>query len=410
MATYRFILRKTKVDKPVSIYLLWSSRAGRVKINTGEKIHPKHWDSKRTRPTKGYFDYEQLSDLLKLKEEQILGLVRQFKLHTGNEPTPDQIRTLIKQSKLGQVTAPQQPSASKGTFFTEVYAEWIKQTSPMLRPSTVTVYKTVLKHVRNYAHAEGRVLTMEMIDLSFYDSFTAYLFQTAKVSSNTQSKIVKTIKTFLGWAKERGYIQHDHHKKFKRLKEATDFQYLTEEELALLEAFNGESRLQRVRDMFLFACFTGLRFSDLANLRPECIQNDRLVIRTIKTRNHLVIPLTHKAKSLIMKYEGEFTTISNQKFNQYLKELCFKSGITTPVIQTAFRGGVRSEISVPKHELISCHTARRTFVTLSLQKGVRAEVVMRVTGHSSLKTMQRYVKVIDSVIQSELLTAWDVDK
>jgi integrase len=201
---------------------------------------------------------------------------------------------------------------------------------------------------------------------------------------------------------------------FKVIKEEADIIYLTERELFKLLNLEGLTKsLQQVRDNFCFGCFTGLRFSDIAKINKSNIKEDFIEIRTEKTRDALKIPLNQYAKEILRKYQTtNYTrplppTISNQKTNEYLKELCEMAEIDDPIEIEKFSGSKKILIKKPKYNLVTSHTARRTFVTLSLEKGIRAEVVMNMTGHKEYQTFKKYIKITDKVKLLEMNKVWD---
>jgi site-specific recombinase XerD len=166
--------------------------------------------------------------------------------------------------------------------------------------------------------------------------------------------------------------------------------------------------LERVRDLFVLQASTGLRYSDLANLKPENRQGNVLLITTIKTRDPLLIPLSPTAKSIYAKYEesGLPKVIENQPYNREIKEACRLAGITDLVPVTVIRNGLRVDTSIEKCDKVTSHTARRTFIIHMLERGVRPEVLMKVTGHKDIKTLMRYVKITPAVVVQELERAW----
>jgi integrase len=137
-----------------------------------------------------------------------------------------------------------------------------------------------------------------------------------------------------------------------------------------------------------------------------------LLIKTYKTRDAIQVPLRPEAQQIVAKYlkESDFVpTITNQKTNEYLKELCQLAGIDDATTVSRYQGAHRIEFSKPKYEFISTHCARRTFVTLSLEAGVRPELVMAVTGHKSYKTFKKYIKITDKVVENEFQRVWTRD-
>jgi len=164
-----------------------------------------------------------------------------------------------------------------------------------------------------------------------------------------------------------------------------------------------KSYLDRVRDVFRFCCVTGLRYSDAFNLRRADIKEDYIEVTTQKTTDSLRIPLNTPASAILEKYKNvpfengkALPVISNQKMNDYLRELCQLAGIDAPVRITTIRGNVRTDEIIPKYKLIGTHAARRTFVTTMLSKGISAEVVMKITGHSSYSAMKPYIEIVSS--------------
>ncbi|RYE54766.1 MAG: site-specific integrase, partial [Sphingobacteriales bacterium] len=120
-------------------------------------------------------------------------------------------------------------------------------------------------------------------------------------------------------------------------------------------------------------------------------------------------PLTPYSKGILAKY-GEMhrplPIISNQKLNEYIKELCEKAGINEPIEIVRFNGAKRIATTYPKYELIGVHTGRKTFATLSLERGMSAEEVMTITGHKDYQSFKRYVKITEQRKKVVMLKAW----
>ena len=229
--------------------------------------------------------------------------------------------------------------------------------------------------------------------------------------NNTVGKYISALKTFMRWAAKRGYHENYIFEQFKAYREEADVVYLTDEELTTLYELDLSNRtsLEQVRDVFCLGCYTGLRFSDIAALRPENIVKGEIHLTTYKTKQVLSIPLTLKATEIIKKYIDSpsfLPIISNQKTNDYLKVLGEIAGIDEPIIKTRFRGAERVEETHPKHQLLTTHTARRTFITLSLEKGMRAETVMKISGHKDYKTFKKYIAISEKMKRVEM-AVWD---
>lgn len=132
---------------------------------------------------------------------------------------------------------------------------------------------------------------------------------------------------------------------------------------------SNKQALERVRDIFLFQCFTGLRYSDVFNLRRSDIKGDHIEVTTVKTSDSLIIELNNHSKAILDKYKDVafeddkvLPVITNQKMNDYLKELAEMAGIDEPVRQTYYKGNERIDDVTPKYALLGTHAGRRTFI------------------------------------------------
>jgi len=229
--------------------------------------------------------------------------------------------------------------------------------------------------------------------------------QRVGIQNTTIEKKFVFLRWFLNWATDNGYNTNIAFRSFKPALKTVTKQIitLTEEELKKmndLELKEDQMHLDRVRDVFRFCCFTGLRYSDVYNLTRTNIKDDYIDIVTIKTNDHLQIPLSASAKAILDKYasvpfehDKALPVISNQNMNLYLKDLCKLAKIDTPCTITTICGTHREDIVVPKYQLIGTHCGRRTFVSMSLSMGTGAEVVMSITGHKSYKTMKPYIAI-----------------
>lgn len=162
--------------------------------------------------------------------------------------------------------------------------------------------------------------------------------------------------------------------------------------------------IARVRDVFCFCCFTGLRYSDVANLKRSDVFDTYISITTIKTADSLNIELNDYSSEILKKYQNKtfpgnlvLPVISNQKMNEAIKELGKLCGIDKPVTVTYYKGNERIEEVFPKYSLMGTHTGRRTFICNALMLGISPQVVMKWTSHSDYKAMKPYIDIADRV-------------
>lgn len=162
--------------------------------------------------------------------------------------------------------------------------------------------------------------------------------------------------------------------------------------------------LERVRDVLLFCCFTGLRHSDVYNLKRSDVKNGHIEVITIKTTDSLIIELNDHSKAILEKYKDvlfpndkALPVVSNQRMNEFLKELGQLAEIDEPIRETYYRGNERIDEVTPKYALLSTHTGRRTFICNALALGIPVQVVMKWTGHSDYKAMKPYIDIADEI-------------
>jgi site-specific recombinase XerD len=236
-----------------------------------------------------------------------------------------------------------------------------------------------------------------MVDYSLLSSFDLYLKAELLLKPNTALTYHKHLKKVLNTAIAMNLISHNPYTTFRVTRNETHRDYLTIQELEQIK--NKEIctiRMEIVRDIFVFACYTGLGYAELSKLSNTHVQygNDKcewIIIDRNKTDIRCRVPLLPQAKAILQKYEnfpvnrnrGKLLPVnSNQKMNEYLKELAGICGI---------------------NKNLSMHVARHTFATsVTLSNGVPIETVSKMLGHNSLKTTQIYARIVDSKISNDM--------
>lgn len=409
--TVNFYLDKPNLDAETAIYLFARLEKQTIKVKTGDYIHPAFWNTKPNRQghhVKGTFtgSAELNYDLGELKGK----VIRAFKSRLDVNPA---FRFLDLKGDILALLQPTEPLTVKTLM--EHFDDYIAVNAAHRSESTLRKYKGIQNHLRNFSEEKRYPLTFEGINLRFYDELLAYLITDLNHTENTVWKTFATLKAFLSWALDRGYHQNPTFKKFKVQQRDVDITYLTEEELTMLYEYDlsGNPRLARIRDVFCFACYTGQRYSDLEQLKHSDVKGGVWHLRQKKTDSVNRVPLLPQALMILERYKEDTYPLpvpSNQKMNEYLKELCRLVKLEEPTTVTLKQGGKRVEQTVPKHELVSTHTGRRTFITLSLEKGMRAEVVMRITGHRDYQSFKKYIKITDKVKEQEMERIWAAPK
>lgn len=373
-----------------------------LKYSTGMKILPSYWNDRpdyRAKQTK-HFAYQNFNTRLDIIENSIVDLHRGLE-NKSIRPTPVVLREELNKA-LGK--GPQVQKVTLMGFIETVIGDStegsrLTKNGKRFRPVTIKGYRTTLNHLLNYQKEKGLLLDFTNIDLKFYGELTQH-FHRHNYSMNTIGKHIKNLKVFMKEAYNRGITDNTifQNENFRVVEEETDQIYLNDNELQLIYQLDLSDiiRLDRTRNLFIVGCYTGLRFSDLKQLRPENFINSetQLKIKTQKTGEPVIIPLHWTIKEILKKYSGELPAIiSNQKMNQYLKEIGNRAGLKQTVSISLTKGGMRLDRNYKKFELITVHTARRSFATNMFLAGVPTLSIMKITGHKTEKAFLRYIRI-----------------
>ena len=293
---------------------------------------------------------------------------------------------------------------TKSSSFFEIYDIFIFDEAQNNQWNKRTIQK--IKKKKKVLYEFDFEMRFEKFNEEYISSYQKFL-EDKDHKNSTISKELAALKWFLKWAKRKGYNKFSEFELFKpKIKNIQKkIIFLNQSELKKLREFEipeEKKNLEKIRDIFLFQCFTGLRYSDVFNLKKANIRENYIEVTTLKTSENLIIELNKLSKNILERYkdiEGEkaLPVISNQKMNDYLKELAELAGINDLVTTTYYKGNVRFEEITPKYALLGTHAGRRTFVCNALSLGIPPNVVMKWTGHSDYKSMKPYIDIADEI-------------
>jgi len=441
MGTVRIVLRKDKalLSGICPIEVVYQVHGKREYYRTRYKCYPQCWDEDRQLAV-----FLNKRDAKKVKawissndiplEMEIIGLnnnlttLRQRIKQIENRFEEDKFcyssRDVI--DKLKGEKASKTKIDPPSNFLFNFIDKYIADHSATRERGSLSVYNALKNHLLAFQKDKNIKVTFQSIDYAFFQAFQNFLIEKRGLSNTTVAKQLSTAKTFIGYAKNQGVVVSEQYRNFKIKKETLEVISLTNDEfekLFYLDLSN-KKKYDKVRDIFCLACTTGLRYSDLAQLKHEHIKDGQIVLTVTKTKERLVVPLTPYSIKILKKYKEQMKPlpmITNQKMNDYLKGftrkdkdgkvykevgLCEMAGIVEPIEIVRFRGTKREAIVYPKYELIGVHTGRKTFVTLSLEKGMSAEEVMSISGHKDYKSFKRYVNVTEQRKKTVMQKAW----
>lgn len=393
---------------PIRMRVNFASK--RIEFTTGYRIDAAKWDSDKQRVRNGCTN--KLKQSASEINASLLGYYTEvqeiFKKFEVEEimPTPEQIKEAFNALNK-PIEEEVKPKKSTPNAFYKVFDEFVRDCGRQndWTDSTYEKFAAVKNHFMNFHDG----LTFDFFDEKGLNDYVTYLRDIKEMRNSTIGKQLSFLKWFLRWAFKKDVHQNNAYDSYKPKLKNTQKKiiFLTWEELNKLREFEipaAKQALDRVRDVFLFQCFTGLRYSDVFNLRRSDIKGDHIEVTTVKTSDSLIIELNNHSKAILDKYKDVafeddkvLPVITNQKMNDYLKELAELAGIDEPVRQTYYRGNERIDEVTPKYALLGTHAGRRTFICNALALGIPPQVVMKWTGHSDYKAMKPYIDIADDI-------------
>lgn len=399
MANINFYLDKPNSETETLLFLRLFLNGKRYKISTGLRVKPKFWNKEKQEVRKSHINFFEMNSLLSDMKIKLEKIIFNAKIN-GIEITPTYLKNQFHNKQNNQ---------DETKHFLEVYNDFIVSSQGIKKDTAIRSYKKTLRVLQEFSTQNLIKLTFSNINLNFYDKFVSYLINEKKLMNNSVGNYIKNLKTFMNYATERGYHNNTEYRKFKVFRE--DSQQISLDEMELYKLLqldlSHHPRLENTRDLFLVQCFTGLRYSDMISIKAENIKGEFIILYTHKTREQLKIPIIPRLKPIIERLvNNDLRLITNQKMNTYLKEIGWRAGIDTATEIVYYKAGIRYEKTVPKYELICTHTGRRSFVTISLARGMRREILMRITGHKEQSSFSKYIKLTDSELLEEMLRIW----
>lgn len=390
-STFRilFYVRKNQVNKEgkASIMIRLTINGDTSQFSSKLEIEPELWDVKGQKMSGSSLKARQLNSLLDDVRTSLKNHFHDIETHEAYV-TAEKVRNAFLGITIRQQTL-------LGTF--GKHNEDVQKLVGISKSAaTYAKYDRCMRRLEEFMQAKYRIKDIALKEIShvFITDFETYLRTESGCNENTTAKFMQTFRMIIIMAKNNGWIFADPFINYKIRLKRVDRGYLTEPEIKkILKKQFTCKRLEQVRDIFIFACFTGLAYIDVRNLTQENIQTSfdgKLWIMTArqKTDTAVTVPLLKVPQAILKKYEGTqpdgrlLPVLSNQKLNSYLKEIGDLCGIT---------------------KNITFHLARHTFATtMTLAKGVPIETVSKMLGHTNIITTQIYARITNDKIGRDM--------
>jgi integrase len=434
----------TKVEKTIGkAELMLRFFHGKIDLRskTGIYIKPESWNKeKECLKIPRYATPEQV-ELTKLqsKIDELTSLIANSFVSTSRDKINDEwLDALITkfnfpekyEQPIVEEVRPQMLFSYIASFIEQAPKRRHKETGRLLIANNLQQYKATQKHLIAFAEISHKEdFKFSELNHQFYDDFVVYLQNPIQKTENgepvfdkegnpvltkksfTQNSVgkhIKVLKVMLNDAPKELVAESDYDG-FYVYTEDVDNVYLNEVELQLLKDFDfsGTPHLERVRDWFLLLAWTGSRFSDLAKITLKDVSGDFISYRQQKTNMKVVIPLHTVVKEILGKYKFQMPEpISNQKFNEYIKDACKQAQINSIETFTRTVGGKLVSLKLPKCDLVSSHTCRRSFCTNMYKRGLPTLMIMSISGHKTEKSFLKYIKIKQSEHAELMAAAW----
>lgn len=398
----------------------------RALLNTEIAIPPTYW--KRSRITANlptaYGNHEELNKRLK----QLLRVVEDVISHALQEKIIDvlafvkstfkpdlNLESLLHKAK---EIANKQPETNLDLYFQ--IDDYIKCKTNKVTPGMLRVYKNMKDHLQAYQDYRKAVITFNCLDFNFYEGLVDFLtFEYIQRRRKTVLKGLKTATVGKTIKQLRIFIRDRIRRKIISPIDLSDFKILNEESDAIYLSWNEINQIYNTdltdfpsllpyRDVFVLGCFTGLRFSDFSNIKPEDIRKGMLHKKQEKSDHWVVIPLMDVANEiLINRFKKVIPSVNNPDFNVNIKEIGRLAGICEAVKFSYKKGNKDIEIVKPKYGWITSHTCRRSFCTNEFLAGTPVELIMRISGHKSLQDFYKYIRISPEEAGRKIKEIWE---
>lgn len=393
---YTFNLKEPKSESETLILFscYFKEENRKFVYSTGEKVIPSNWDFENRFVFNSGKNKSKFSESIKkqLNRYSDIFLETESLYKRINEPFTSQVLKKTFDESFKKTVK------GKNIFF-DAYDQFVeeKKAGKEWSEATIKRYTNIKNILQKFETTKKYKLTFSNINDFFHREFTSYCMDDLGHINNTYARNLGLFKTFMFWARKKKFTFNDSFIEFKKVERVITNQIaLTIDDLNKLMKHEFENKkLERVRDVFVFACVTGMRFGELSLITKTNVTDNYIILKEDKdeTKEAREIPLTSLSRYILLKYDYKLPLIANQKQNEYIKEVFKELEYNFKVQKVTTKGKENIKEDMFFYDRISTHTARRTFITMMKRQGKSDKLIASITGHNDMKTLNQYYQI-----------------
>lgn len=403
------------------IWLTTTIKKQRARVYTGLLIEECYWQ-KVTRNQRGGRAYEdgdfsnvQKEENIRINKElkKILGYCKEYASavsdadlsHDAIPFTRDSFVRFISDRIRGKNALINKNAEEYIKDYVSRKSEMVNEhTRRLICKGTLYNHKNALRRLQEFCKDKHKKICWDLFNQRFEEMFISWMNRKG-YAANTIASQFSIMKVWLSEAEKEGIVVNKYYHKYPTMTLEVDNIFLTEEEIERLynidfskvsEKYNIDikSNIEQTRDLFIIACWTGLRYGDWRDLSKSQITGDRIKVYTHKTGKEVVIPIHPMVKAILEKYQWKLPKgVDKTVTNKQIRKCGEIAQINDPVVISKIRGGKEILVKRPKYMFITNHTARRSFCTNMCSRGLPIKVIMAISGHTTEANFLKYVKI-----------------
>lgn len=378
--------------KVSNILFSFHFKGKRIKFTSGVSIDTKLWDSKLQKVKPNALHSLSVNSRLNSIEKYINTLISDYfiKLSSNSNDSFDFDSFKLKVKKYIN------SGPTNNERIVTLFKNHVDSNANQLKYNSIISKYNAIKKIELFETHLNKTFYLDDINLEWCNQIVDFLIS---IGSNNNSIFVffTNFKKFLNDMIDKDMFNPNPKVlKFKVKKNPVENFVLTEEEITKIENYQTDTKsIKKTQALFMIQILTGIRVSDLVKINKNKIDfnNRTLILNTTKTDTAVIIPISEKCINYFKSLNSNDYAFNKSNFNLRIKKMAKKINLDRPALKVSYVGNKRLEEWVPLHEVITSHTARRTFITRLIKKGLPPQTIMKVTGHKSREAFDKYVKI-----------------